>query len=202
MKKKIGIMGGTFDPPHIGHLAMAEQVRTVMALDEIWFLPTGGITYKESASLSSPGDRLAMTRLAVAGREAVLVNAMESESGKPSYSYQTMEKLTEKFPENEFVFIVGADSLDYMEAWREPERLFRCCSVAAVNRTGISKEQMKRKKQQLEKQFDARITLISMPYVDISSTELRAMAGRGIDITAYVGENVWKYIQSHALYQK
>ncbi|MBO5364876.1 MAG: nicotinate-nucleotide adenylyltransferase, partial [Clostridia bacterium] len=201
MKKKIGIMGGTFDPPHIGHLAMAEQVRSAMALDEIWFIPTGGITYKERDKISTPKDRLAMTRLAVVGQPHFSVNPMEAESGKPSYSFETMERLRTEYPENEFVFIVGADSLDYMDAWREPERLFRCCTVAAVNRTGISREQMEAKKQMLTEKFDARIVLVPMPSVDVSSTGLRERVSRGETIQDFVQDGVWDYIQKHQLYQ-
>ncbi len=202
MKQKIGIMGGTFDPPHIGHLAMAEQVRTVMALDEIWFLPTGGITYKKSSELSSPEERLAMTRLAVDGKPHFSVNPMEAESGKPSYSYLTMEKLAGSYPDYEFVFIVGADSLDYMDAWREPERLFRCCSVAAVNRTGTGWDRMEEKKRLLEEKFRARITLVSMPPVDVSSTWLREQLRQGNHVKQYLEEPVWDYIQKHRLYRK
>ncbi len=202
MKKKIGIMGGTFDPPHMGHLAMAEQVRTAMALDEIWFLPTGGITYKKRENHSSPTHRLAMTRLAVAGRMGFLVNPMEAESGKPSYSFETMERLQMEYPDCEFVFIVGADSLDYMDCWREPERLFRCCLVAAVNRTGISQERMEEKKKMLEEKFYARIVLVSMPAVNVSSTFLREEVKAGRSIQPFVGEAVWNYIKEQHLYQK
>ena len=202
MKQKIGIMGGTFDPPHIGHLAMAEQVRTVMALDEIWFLPTGGITYKDNGNISSPAERLAMTRLAVEGYPHFSVNSMEAESGKNTYTFETMEKLKELYPDTEFVFIVGADSLDYMERWREPERLFRCCSVAAVNRTGISQEKMEEKKKLLEEKFDACIVLISMPAVDVSSTYLREQIRGGKSVKTFVKDGVWNYIKEHHLYQK
>ncbi len=202
MKQKIGIMGGTFDPPHIGHLAMAEQVRTVMALDEIWFMPTGGITYKKNRGLSSPEERLAMTRLAVEGKPYFSVNPIEAESGEPSYSYRTMEKLTKRYPDIDFVFIVGADSLDYMDVWREPERLFRCCTIAAVNRTGIQREQMEEKKQMLEERYQARITLVSMPAIDISSTWLREQIESGKVVKDYLEETVWEYIQKKRLYQR
>ncbi len=202
MKKKIGIMGRSFDPPHRGHLAMAEQVQTVMALDEIWFLPTGGITYKKRKNLSKPEERLAMTELAIMGHPGFSVNSMEALSGKPSYSFQTMEKLRRDYPDTEFVFIVGADSLDYMDLWREPERLFRCCTVAAVNRTGISMTQMEEKKRALEERFSARIVLVPMPVVDISSTLLREKAEKGESIAEFVEQGVWDYIQEHCLYQE
>ncbi len=202
MKKKIGIMGGTFDPPHTGHLAMAECVKSVMALDEIWFIPTGKITYKNRDGLPSPKDRLAMVSLAVEGIPDFSVNPIEVESSEPRYSYQTMEKLTKEYPLVEFFFIVGADSLDYMDSWREPERLLRCCVVVAVNRTGIAHEQMIDKKKILEDKFGARIVLVTMPPVDVSSTMLREGLKRGEDVTEFLAESVWDYISKKGLYQE
>lgn len=202
MKKKIGIMGGTFDPPHMGHLAMAECVKSVMALDEIWFIPTGKITYKNRDGLPSPQERLAMVSLAVEGIQDFSVNSMEVESREPRYSYQTMEKLTEEYPDAEFFFIVGADSLDYMDAWREPERLLRCCVVVAVNRTGITDRRMEDKKRLLEERFGARIVLVAMPPVDVSSTMLREALKRGEDVRKFLPEPVWDYISKNGLYQE
>lgn len=202
MKKKIGIMGGTFDPPHIGHLAMAEHVKSVMALDEIWFIPTGKIAYKNRDGLPSPEERLAMVTLAVEEIPGFSVNAVEVESRETGYSYQTMERLTKEHSDAEFFFIVGADSLDYMDAWREPERLFRCCSVVALNRTGITDEQMLAKKQFLEERFGAKIDLISMPPVDVSSTMLREKIRKGADVRKFLTESVWKYISKNGLYRE
>lgn len=202
MKKKIGIMGGTFDPPHIGHLAMAEHVKSVMALDEIWFIPTGKIAYKNRDGLPSPEERLAMVTLAVEEIPGFSVNAVEVENKETGYSYQTMERLTKEHSDAEFFFIVGADSLDYMDAWREPERLFRCCSVVALNRTGITDEQMMAKKQFLEERFEAKIDLISMPPVDVSSTMLREKIRKGADVRKFLTESVWEYISKNGLYRE
>lgn len=199
--KKIGIMGGTFDPPHIGHLAMAKYVKKAMALDEIWFLPTGGITYKESAGLSSPKDRLQMVRRLVAEEPGFRVEPLEAESGKNSYTFETLEALREKFPEDEFVFIVGADSLDYMDRWREPARIFQNCIVAAVNRMGFSSRQCEEKKKMLEEKYHGEIHLISMPAVDISSTRIRQMVRDGEDVQEFVSPEVLAYIKKQRLYQ-
>lgn len=194
-------MGGTFDPPHIGHLAMAEEVLSAMDLEEVWFLPTGRIAYKDSQNLSLPRERLAMVRLAVAGHPRFKVNGMEAEREEVSYTYQTLQRLEREFPDTEFVFIVGADSLDYMERWREPSEIFRRCVVAAVNRQGFSKEQREEKRRFLEKTFGAEIQMISMPPIDISSTELRKRAARGQSLHPFVPEAVCDYIKEHGLYQ-
>ena len=202
MKKKIGIMGGTFDPPHKGHLAMAECVESVMALDEIWFIPTGKVAYKDREGLPSPEDRLAMITLAVEGVPHFLVSSIEVDRVETGYSYQTMEELTKENPDAEFFFLVGADSLDYMDAWREPERLFRCCRVVALNRPGISDEQMMQKKKFLEERFGARISLVTMPPVDVSSTVLREKIGRGEDVSEFLAESVMDYISAKGLYRE
>ncbi len=202
MKKRIGIMGGTFDPPHIGHLAMAEQVRQTMALDEIWFVPTGGISYKKTEGISSPKDRLAMVRLAVAGNENFIVEPVEAESGQNSYTFQTLEYFKERFPDVEFVFLVGADSLDYMDCWREPARIFQNCIVAVVNRKGISEEKLVQKQEELIRRFDAKIERITMPTLDISSTELRERVRHGQSIRYLVKDAVGEYIEAHRLYQE
>ncbi len=199
--KKIGIMGGTFDPPHIGHFAIAKYVKRAMALDEIWFLPTGGITYKESDGLSSPENRLEMVRLLVADEPDFRVESMEAESGKNSYTFETLEALRKKFPEDEFVFIVGADSLDYMDKWREPERIFRNCTVAAVNREGFSSQQCEEKKKMLEEKYHGEIRLITMPAVDVSSTQIRRMVAKGESIKEFVHKDVLTYIKEERLYQ-
>lgn len=194
-------MGGTFDPPHIGHLAMAEEVLSAMDLEEVWFLPTGRIAYKDSQNLSLPRERLAMVRLAVAGHPRFKVNGMEAEREEVSYTYQTLQRLEREYPDTEFVFIVGADSLDYMERWREPSEIFCRCVVAAVNRQGFSKEQREEKRRFLEKTFGAEIQMISMPPIDISSTELRKRAARGQSLQPFVPEAVCAYIKEHGLYQ-
>lgn len=198
--KKIGIMGGTFDPPHIGHMAMAQRVFETMQLDSVLFIPTGGVYYKDSSHMLPPKTRLAMVRAAVADNERFIADAIEAESGKNSYTYQTLEKLQKKYTDAELVFIVGADSLDYMDSWREPERIFSVCHVAAVNRTGISERELIEKKRQLEEMYNAGITLVNMPVLNVSSTQLRTWVRQGHSIRYWVPEAVFQYIQQHRLY--
>lgn len=200
MVKRIGIMGGTFDPPHIGHLAMAEQVLEAMALDMIWFIPTGKISYKDSSQTASTQDRLEMTQLSTIDNPRFSVNTIETEMEGNSYTYKTLEILKERFPDYNFVFIVGADSLNYMEKWREPEKIFDKCQVAAVNRMGISKEQFLEKREFLKERFNADITLIEMPILDISSTELRKRIKQGKSIRYLVKDSVREYIAKNGLY--
>ena len=193
-------MGGTFDPPHIGHLAIAEQVREKLELAQIWFIPTAGVYYKNSENISSPQDRLAMVELAIAGNPSFLVDSIEIDNGGNSYTFQTMEELNNKYPQNEFVFIVGADSLAYMENWREPERIFKKCTIAAVIRNGFSMDELIEKRDMLIEKFNAKIELVDIPMLDVSSTGIRQRFSSGESIRYLVRDSVLDYIKEHRLY--
>lgn len=198
--KKIGIMGGTFDPPHVGHLAMAEYVREELELNQVWFIPTGKIPHKDSRETAASADRLAMVELAIAGNPWFRIESLEVENGGYSYTFETLEKIKTAYPEADLTFIVGADSLDYMECWREPERIFRLCTVAAVNRMGFDKEQMAQKQAALAEQFGARIQRVDMPLIGVSSTEIRERIRQGRSVRYLVRDEVLAYIKTHDLY--
>ncbi len=198
--KQIGIMGGTFDPPHLGHLMIAEQMREALNLDQVRFLPNGQISYKETSRMTTPKQRLEMVRLAIQGHPAFTIDTTEIDWIGTTYTYQTMEWLTQKEPEAEFTFLMGADSLDYMERWKYPQRIFRCCKIAAVLRPGFSLKQMQEKQKELESRFGARITLVESPQILISSTELRQRLKDGKSVRYLVPEAVDAYIKEHGLY--
>lgn len=198
--KQIGIMGGTFDPPHLGHLMIAEQMREALNLDQVRFMPNGQIFYKETSRMTTPKQRLEMVRLAIQGHPAFAIDTTEIDWIGTTYTYQTMEWLTQKEPEAEFTFLMGADSLDYMERWKYPQRIFRCCKIAAVLRPGFSLKQMQEKQKELESRFGARITLVESPQMLISSTELRQRLKDGKSVRYLVPEAVDAYIKEHGLY--
>ena len=199
--KQIGIMGGTFDPPHMGHLMIAESVRTALELEEIRFIPTGKVAYKDNTFSVSPQDRLEMVRLAIEGNPYFRIDATEVERQGTTYTFETMELLTKAEPDAAFTFIVGADSLDYMERWRYPERIFDCCRVAAVMRPGFSKAQMEEKRQELIQRYDARIVLIEAPQISVSSTEIRRYLQKGDSVRYLIPACVEAYIKQRGLYR-
>ncbi len=198
--KQIGIMGGTFDPPHLGHLIIAESMREQLHLDEVRFMPNGKIAYKEVSHMATPQQRLEMVRLAIQDHSAFVVDSTEIDRAGTTYTYQTMEALVKQDPNAAFTFLMGADSLDYMERWKHPERIFPCCQVAAVLRPGFSFARAEEKKRELEKQFDARITLVESPQISISSTELRRRLREGSSVRYLIPESVEAYIRKHGLY--
>lgn len=180
---------------------IAEYVREALDLEEVRFIPTGQIYYKDSSQTADPGDRLEMVRLAIAGNTRFVADAMEIEREGDTYTFETLEALKAAEPETAFTFIVGADSLDYMERWKHPERIFRCCSVAAVLRPGFSGEQMTEKKQELERRFHGRIEIVPAPLIRISSTELRQRLAEGKSVRYLIPELVAEYIVRHGLYR-
>lgn len=194
-------MGGSFDPPHMGHLLLAEWVQKELKLEEIRFIPTGRIYHKEPQKVSAK-DRLEMVRLAVLENPSFTVDATEVEREGITYTYETVEELKQREPENQLTFLVGADSLDYMETWKHPERIFSSCRIAAVIRPGFSYEQMKEKIQELKELFDADILLVETPEIPISSTQLRQKLNSGESVKDLVPEQVEAYIRKHGLYQQ
>jgi len=119
--KKIGILGGSFDPIHQGHLNIAEQARIEFDLDEVWFIPAGHSPNKNESEMTSAEMRTEMTALAVASSPYFKVSRIEVDAEETSYTYITLSKLKEQYPNLQFYFIMGADSLDYFEKWRHPE---------------------------------------------------------------------------------
>ncbi len=198
--KKIGIMGGTFNPPHIAHLAMAQWALECLELDEVRFIPTGKIPHKDSSDAASASDRLEMVRLSVKGNPKFSADPIETEREGYSYSYETLEILKKQNPDAKLFFIMGADSLDYLEKWKNPDRIFKCCTVAAISRMGYTDDAMQRKKAELEKQFNGCIELISMPLIEVSSTMLRHMIREGKSLRYLVCDEVMEYIAKNKIY--
>ena len=142
---KIGIMGGTFDPIHNGHLMLGEAALKQFYLDEVWFMPNGNPPHKESSSIGEPVEaRCEMTELAIEGEPRFRLELYEARQKKVSYSYETLEHFQHIRREDEFYFIIGADSLFMIESWVHPERIFPTCTLLAACRDEVSApEQMK-----------------------------------------------------------
>ena len=197
---KIGIMGGTFNPPHLGHLILARIAVERLCLDKVIFIPTGKILYKDNSEIASARDRLAMTDIAIEGNPKFDVSDIEISDSGTTYTYKTLGKLREIYANGHFYFIVGADSLDYMDKWREPEKIFERCSVVALSRTGYEDTKCEEKADELRKRYNADIIFLSMPTVDISSTEIRKRIRCGMDVESLLPEGVERYIKLNNLY--
>lgn len=199
-KKKTGIMGGTFNPIHMGHLLLAQTAMEAFALDGIVFIPSGLPYMKDKAELADKAMRLQMTRLAVLGNRNFTVSPIEVEREGNTYSWETVAGLREAEPDTEFYFIVGADSLFHMEDWQYPERLFGGCIILAAVRDDKGRERMEERRVYLEEKYGARIRLLPLEKIPISSTDIRNRRKQGKSIRYMVPDPVLSYIEEHHLY--
>lgn len=199
---KIGIMGGTFDPIHKGHLMLGEYAYKLFELDKIWFMPNGNPPHKESSNIGSDAnDRMAMVELAIAGKEYFELQTYEILNKEVNYSYKTMEHFREIYPNDEFYFIIGADSLFAMEKWIKPERLLVTCTMLAAYRDDKSTEEMLAQIKYLNEKYGADIRLLNTPNVDISSSEIREKLQDKESVSELIPEAVLQYILEHKLYK-
>ena len=200
IKRKIGIMGGNFNPPHLGHLMVAEYVAKELNLERVVFLPTGKISYKDSSENASPRDRFEMTRLAISENPLFDISDIESVSAEYSYTCFTLEKLKNLYKDALLYFIVGADSLDYMERWKNPQKIFELASVAVVDRQGFGVEKCLEKAEELKAKFGADIHFVEMPKADVSSSEIRRRVAGGQSVCDMLPDIVLDYICEKKLY--
>ncbi len=192
---KIGILGGSFDPIHNGHLNMALKSYEQYDLDEVWLIPNGNAPHKDSDKMADASHRLAMCQLVAAEYPFLKTCDIEIVSEEYSYTYITVTKLKEQYPEYEFYFIMGADSLDYFEKWRKPEIIASVCKILVINRDEFSEEDMKEKIHKINEVFLADISIVHCQKLDVSSTELRHRLNKDAVLPA-----VYNYICEHDLY--
>ncbi|MBP3729257.1 MAG: nicotinate-nucleotide adenylyltransferase [Lachnospiraceae bacterium] len=208
---RIGLVGGTFDPIHQGHLLLGQLAREQFALDEIWFLPAGQPYLKEGRGISSRLDRLAMTLRAVAPLPWAKVCDVEIRREGRTYTFETVEELKAAYPEHSFSFIFGADCLDSLAQWREPERILAGAEIIAAGRgRGADYDAMERKAAALMQKLGGRIRILKMHHgdrslgafsvLDLSSTQVRQRVAAGLLISGMVPEAVEAYVKRQGLY--
>ena len=185
-KQKIGIMGGTFNPIHNGHLLLAEAARDTLYLDQVLFMPSGNSYMKDSASIVSKEDRIQMTALAI--------------QGNPYFSLSLLETLKNTMPNHEFYFILGADSLYSIDRWKNPEIIMKNCILTAAVREGNLND-IEKKARSLKEQFQAEVILLPERNIDISSTEIRQRLKDGRSVKYMLPDQVLEYIREKNLYQ-
>jgi nicotinate-nucleotide adenylyltransferase len=199
---KTGILGGTFDPVHNGHLAIAEEARAYLNLNEVIFLPAGQPWMKADRSISPARHRVAMLRLALQAKPWFKLSTMEVEYEGPSYSVDTIARLkATSCAASDIYFIVGWDNLNKLPIWKEPGRLLELCFLAAVPRPGYDRPDMKKLEAQLPG-ISRKVILMDKPRIDISATDIRNKVAQNLPIGHLVPEAVEKYIKENALYRK
>lgn len=201
--KKIGIMGGTFDPVHNGHLLLGRQAYEEYGLDEIWFMPSHIPPHKQDHLITDGADRIRMLELALEDDPFCRVSDFEMKREGRTYTAKTLELLKEAYPDTEFYFILGADSLFQIETWYHPERVMALASFLAAGRDYESGGRtLKEQADYLKRTYGARIQFLHSPRVHVASEEIRLKAARGESLEGLVPAKVAEYIRDHDLYRK
>jgi len=185
--RRIGIFGGTFDPPHIGHLIIAEEVRFALDLEQIWFIPTNIPPHKQNASSTSL-QRLAMLEIAIKSNDNFRINPIEIEKNNVSYTIETITTLQKIHPDTTFYFIIGADMVEYLPNWKQVDVLVEMVKFVGVKRANFT----------LSTPYP--IIELNTPLIDISSTEIKKRIKNQEPIMYFLPNGVFTYIKEHQLY--
>ena len=196
---RLGLLGGTFDPVHRGHLALARAARDELGLDEVLFLPAGQPWRKAGQMIASNEHRLAMLRRALEGEAAFQVSRLELERPGPSYTADTLEALRDDRPEDELFFLLGEDALMDLPNWERPRRIPELARLAVARRADSSPEALEEAERRLPG-LGERVIWLKMPAVAVSATEIRERVREGQPIGGLVPATVEEYIRKQGLY--
>jgi nicotinate-nucleotide adenylyltransferase len=194
----IGVLGSAFNPPHLGHLALAQEALWQLGLSEVILVPTGQAPHKRI--VDDPGGelRMAMTRLAAAEDSRFSVSSLEVDREGPSYTYETLQMLAEERGDTELVFVMGADAAVGLESWRKPERVVELARLAVARRAGISDTEVAAVLRSLG--AEGRATMLEMPQFGVSSSAVRERAREGRPLRYLVPEAVARFIEEKGIY--
>ena len=198
---RIGILGGTFDPIHVGHLILAERCREDANLDEVWFLPAYSPPHKPDQQLTRFEHRCDMVTLATTGQPQFRVNTIERELPPPSYTAETLAELRHRHPEHTFHLILGADCLPDFPKWHEPARVLEQAELVVVPRPGVESWTAKRLTESLGlPELSARLHSVECPMMEIASRDIRQRVATGKTIRFLVPRSVEEFIRERRLY--
>lgn len=202
--RKVGIMGGTFDPIHIGHLILGENAWHQFGLETVLFMPSANPPHKrERLGRASIEDRIDMVRLAIEENPHFTLSLEETGCEGYCYTNETLKKLNEKHPDTEYYFIMGADSLFHFETWKDPDEICRRCILVAAVRDHMTEEPFQKQIRYLRIKYHARIETLTTPNIDISSHNIRNWLKTGdISLRYYVPDKVISYIMKKNLYSE
>ncbi|KPL00943.1 MAG: hypothetical protein AMJ91_02475 [candidate division Zixibacteria bacterium SM23_73_3] len=193
--KKIGILGGTFDPIHLGHLVLAEQVKEKLGLDQVIFIPCFSPPHKTRRKLSPAKDRYCMTKLALKDNPFFSVSDTELKRKGVSYTIDTLRQLKILFPDSEIYFLTGSDVLNEICTWKDPEKIFGLTKFVIATRPGFDEFDSKN-------HFAKKSTIVRITGMDISSSQIRERVKKGRTIKYLVPDKVEEYIREKKLYRK
>lgn len=199
-KKKVGILGGTFDPIHLGHLILAENAYSSFDLDVVLIMPSGNPPHKNSCDIISKEHRNFMVQLAIDDNRHFKISLFEQERAGLIYTADTLKLLKENNKDCDYYFIVGGDSLISMEKWYRPERIFANAVILAAVRDNVDDEVMKKQADFYTIKYNADIRILKLPAIEISSSVIRDRVKAGKSIKYMVPKDVERYIYNNRLY--
>lgn len=202
MGKKVGIMGGTFNPVHNGHLLLAENARETFSLDEVLFIPSGNSYMKDAAAILAGGIRACMLALALEGNPYFGLSRIDLNREGPTYTCDTLAQLKKMRPGDQYYFIMGADNLLTMESWKNPGLILQNCTVIAAVRGDGTESRIESAAAHLRDRYHARIDILPARYIDISSTEIRQRLMERKSVRYMLPDKVLKYIDENGLYRE
>lgn len=193
--KKIGIFGGAFDPPHLGHLIAAQYAAEQLLLDKVIFVPSGNHPFKENKLVASAEQRFAMTKLAIASNPLFDVSDVEVRKHGKSYTFETLEYFNSLYPDGSLSFLIGTDNIKDFSLWRHPEKIVELATVVVLNR-----EIIRLPKQ--ENEFMTRFLFLDTPTIEISSTEIRNRLAEHKTVRYMIRNGVELFLDMTGLYRK
>jgi nicotinate-nucleotide adenylyltransferase len=191
---EIGLFGGSFNPPHVAHLIVAEVARDQFGFDEVWWIPNATPPHKSQVDLAAVEHRLEMTRRAVADNPAFRLCDIEVERAGVSYTVETVRALQEQHPGTDFALLIGSDSLDHFAEWHEPEEIAERVPLVVYKRPGVIDAVP-------ESRFANQVWFVAAPVMEVSGTEIRSRCRADRSIRYLVPETVRDYIETHGLYR-
>ncbi len=201
--KKIGILGGTFNPIHNAHIAIAYAAKDQLSLDEVWFMPAGTPPHKQMDIEVSAKDRIEMVRLAIAPFKGFVLCDIEADKKEPCYTYETLKKIKHDHKEDSLYFIIGGDSFLQFSSWVKPNKICSYADIVVARRSAPSDmddQTFSQLKEKYESSYKAKFYELEWNWMDISSTDIRNRLCQGLDVVDLVPEPVMDYIQKNQLY--
>ena len=200
--KRYGMMGGTFNPIHLAHLYIAYEAKEELNLDKIIFMVAGNPPHKKESKIIDSKSRYNMVQKAIEGYEGFEISDYEIKKNGYSYTYETLQYLKKQDDNVEVFFIAGADSLMAIEKWRNTDLVLNNCTFVAFNRGEYNKSILEEQKHKLEKKYDAKIVILNVTDIDISSSMIRERIANGKRVDFFLPEEVKKYISENKLYRR
>ncbi|SFA71848.1 nicotinate-nucleotide adenylyltransferase [Acetitomaculum ruminis DSM 5522] len=201
VEEKIGILGGTFNPIHLGHMLIAENAYDQFHLDKVIFLPSGNPPHKKNIGYISAKDRANMVSLSIKNRKEFELSYEEIDREGTTYTSDTMERMTKEHPNVRYYFILGADSLFTFDKWHRPDIICKCCTILVSCREELKLRAVDERIKYLKEKFNADVHRLTLPGFDVSSKLIRMRVGLNRSIKYLVNEDVEEYIKKQHLYE-